>query len=105
MIDLAPEHLSFIREIIYRHIAACKVYVFGSRNQGNAKKYSDLDLAVQAQGKLTIQEIGRITEDFQESSLPFRVDLHDWHRLSDEFRRIIEKDCELLPEWTSAEKF
>ena len=36
-------------------------------------------------------KIAELKEAFQESELPFRVDLLDWNAISDEFRIVIEK--------------
>ena len=35
--------------------------------------------------------LAELKEAFQESELPFRVDLLDWNAISDEFRTVIEK--------------
>lgn len=34
--------------------------------------------------------MGRAREAFEESDLPFKVDLVDWSLISEEFRRLIE---------------
>ena len=65
--------------------------VFGSRINGTAKPYSDLDLAVVGQKALDWRILAKLKEAFQESELPFRVDLLDWNAISDEFRNVIEK--------------
>jgi len=38
----------------------------------------------------------QLQEDFENSSLPFRVELLDWHNISDEFRKIIAKQYLVL---------
>jgi len=40
MIDIAPEHLDMVKNILRRHISAREVWVFGYRATGTAKKYS-----------------------------------------------------------------
>ena len=56
-----------------------------------AKDYSDLDLAVSGEGPLDWRTLGRLKEAFEESDLPMRVDVLDWHALSDDFRRVVER--------------
>ena len=38
----------------------------------------------------------RLKEAFEESDLPFRVDVLDWHAISDRFHKVIEKKYEVL---------
>jgi len=45
---------------------------------------------------MTLSEIGRIKEAFQESDLLFRVDVIDWNRTSEIFRNIIAQKFEEL---------
>jgi predicted nucleotidyltransferase len=63
--------------------------VFGSRATGRARRYSDLDLAIDASRRLTLAEIARLNEAFSDSDLPYRVDLVDWHDIDDRWRQII----------------
>jgi len=76
------------------------VWVFGSRAKGTAKKASDLDLAIDAGRPLTRAESISLWDEFEESDLPYRVDVVDLHTISESFREIIEQDKVLLPEAT-----
>lgn len=91
MIDVAPEHLEMVLALLSNYLPEGEVRVFGSRFSGTAKPYSDLDLAVVGQNKLDWRVLAELKEAFQESELPFRVDLLDWNAISDEFRAVIEK--------------
>ena len=62
---------------------------FGSRANGTAREYSDLDLAVVGEGPLDRSIMGRHQAAFEESRLPMRVDVHDWHTIPDRFRQEI----------------
>ena len=46
MIDLNPNHLETVRQILAEHVPACEVRAFGSHVTWTANDYSDLDLAV-----------------------------------------------------------
>lgn len=70
--------------------------VFGSRVDGSPKPYSDLDLAFVAEKELNLAAIGRLKEAFEESDLPFRVDVLDWNSISEDFRKIIAQKYEVL---------
>lgn len=98
MINIPQEHLEIIHNILRRHVPQCEVRVFGSRIIDTVKKYSDLDLALVGKDKLSDAILYSLKEDFQESDLPFRVDVLDWHAISNEFRCVIEKKYEILQE-------
>ena len=92
MIDVAPEHLEIVLALLSKYLPECEVRAFGSRFSGIAKPYSDLDLAVVGKNTLDWRTLAELKETFQESELPFRVDLLDWNAISDEFRTVIEKN-------------
>jgi uncharacterized protein len=96
MIDVSPEHLDTIKVILRKRVPGCEVRAFGSRVSGASRSYSDLDLAVAGREKLDRDTIRLLKEDFENSSLPFRVDVLDWHQIDESFRKIIDKECEMV---------
>jgi predicted nucleotidyltransferase len=72
------------------------VRAFGSRVNWTAKGYSDLDLAVVGSGKLSDDTLRHLREAFEESDLPFRVDVLDWHAASPAFQKVIEKQYKIV---------
>ena len=74
----------------------CEVRAFGSRVTWTAKDYSDLDLAVVGEGPLDWRALGRLKEAFEESELPMRVDVLDWHAISESFQKVVERDYVVL---------
>lgn len=57
------------------------VLIFGSRAKGVFHKGSDVDLAIDG-GNVAPKTLRQIKSDFEESSLPYRVDLLDFNTLS-----------------------
>lgn len=98
MIDLASRHLEIVKHILGAHVPEVEVRVFGSRVNSKSCKYSDLDLALVAAEKISLDRIESLKCAFAESDLPFQVDVLDWHSLSPEFRKVIEKGYEVLQE-------
>jgi type I restriction enzyme S subunit len=90
MIDLRPDQLATVRAILQAEVPECEVWVFGSRAKWTAKDSSDLDLALVASERLPSPKLGRLREAFKDSYLPIKVDVVDIHRVSEEFRKIIE---------------
>jgi len=91
MIDLSPEHLALVRQILADHLPAVEVRAFGSRVTGKSRPYSDLDLVIMSREKIDRPILYRLEEAFEASVLPFRVDVLDWQRLSGSFQRMIEQ--------------
>ena len=98
MIDLRPDHLNTVQGILAEHVPECEVRAFGSRAAWTAKDYSDLDLAIVGAGPLEWRTLGRLREAFEESSLPMRVDVLDWHAIPESFRRVIEQGYVVVQE-------
>ena len=96
MIDVTPEQLAEIKRILEEHVPDCEVRAFGSRVTGRVKPWSDLDLAVVGTGPLGWRRQGYLVEAFQESTLPFRVDVLDWHDVSPSFQAIIDEQYAVI---------
>ena len=97
-VDLNPNHLGTVKAILAEHVPECEVRAFGSRATWTAKDYSDLDLAVVGEGPLDWRTLDRLKEAFEESDLPMRVDVLDWHNTSESFREVIERDYVVVRE-------
>ncbi|MBU1121403.1 MAG: nucleotidyltransferase domain-containing protein [Candidatus Omnitrophica bacterium] len=96
MIDVAPCYMEIIQDILEKYILNWEVRAFGSRVNGTAKEYSDLDLVIVGKEKLPKKTLYILREEFQESDLPFRVEIMDWQTISDEFKKIIEQGYEVV---------
>ena len=98
-IDLSVEHRRLVLDILHAHLPPqTRAWVFGSRATGGARRYSDLDLALDAGRPLTINELAILAEAFSESDLPYKVDVVDWRGIGDRFRRIIAGQLVALAE-------
>lgn len=98
MIDLSAEQLESVKRILTVLGPGCEVWAYGSRVTGNARKYSDLDLVIKAEAPIDQAVLFGLKDAFETSDLPFRVDVLDWNRISDEFKkRILEKHTVILP--------
>ena len=98
MIDLNPNHLATVERILTEHVPECEVRAFGSRATWTSKDYSDLDLAVVGKGPLDWRTLSHLRESFEDSDLPIRVDVLDWHSISERFRSVIARDYVVVQE-------
>ena len=75
-----------------------KIYLFGSWGRGEQNKSSDVDIAVEYNTKSDRTKIALLRELFEESAIPYRVDVVDLQFVSDTLRKEILKEGLL---WTA----
>lgn len=90
-LDLTAPDLDEVKAILRAHVPDIEVRAFGSRVAGTARKTSDLDLALMTEAPFDLDRLGALRDALSESDLPFRVDLVDWARTSEDFRQHISK--------------
>lgn len=92
---LASTDLAIVRCILAEHLPPdITVMAYGSRAHGrNLKPFSYLDLALAAHGRpVKFALLGRLRQAFEDSDLPFRVDVIDLERCDPSFRALIAGD-------------
>ncbi|MDE0667617.1 MAG: restriction endonuclease subunit S [bacterium] len=102
LIDLNPRSLRTVQRILADHVPECEVRAYGSRARWEAKDYSDLDLAVAGDGPTDRGILGDLREAFEESDLPIRVEVVDWHTIDEAFRARIKPDSVVIQPSTVA---
>jgi len=96
-LDVQPDHLMLVRKILRQHLPqGARALIFGSRAHGDARPYSDLDLALDAGRPLELDVLAELREAFSESDLPYKVDLIDLATVDPGFRARIEAGAVLL---------
>lgn len=82
--------------MLSEHLPGREVRVFGSRATGRAKPHSDLDLIVMGDEPVAALTHAELVSDFDESDLPFRVDLVLWRNAPPALRAVIAREAERL---------
>jgi predicted nucleotidyltransferase len=104
-IDIRPQDLAIVQRIVQNTLPqGVHIWVFGSRAQGTAKKASDLDLAVDAGRPLMPSEVTALADAFEESDLPYTVDVVDMQTVNERFLKIIDEAKLPLPTIAPATK-
>jgi predicted nucleotidyltransferase len=94
VIAVSTAELTIVRQILQTHVPECEVRAFGSRVRGTHKPHSDLDLVVIGAARLPVPRLGLLQEAFRDSTLPFRVDVLDWHAIPASFPTVIDAGYE-----------
>ena len=83
------KYLSEVKKIIAKYIDPEQntVFVFGSRALGTASKFSDYDIGIEGM-KLSPTTYFDLESEFEESDIPYTVDIVDFNNVSENFRRV-----------------
>lgn len=87
-INVTKEELVIIKDIL-KNIP--NTYLFGSRTTGKNKKFSDLDICLKK--NISDYDYEILKEKFEKSDLPFSVDIVEYNKVSDAFKKVIDKEC------------
>ncbi len=83
---LTDEQFDLVRRIVLKYAdpERNRPVIFGSRATGEAKRYSDLDIGFLGE-PLTWGRLGMMSADFDDSSLPYVVDLVNFSTVDSPF--------------------
>jgi len=92
-LELNPRHLRQLLSLLSEHAPDAEVWAYGSRATGGSHEGSDLDLVLRhPEHPGTPQShLHRLRAALSESDLPIVVEVLDWARIPDAFRREIER--------------
>lgn len=90
-VDVSSTQLETVLNILKKNLPPnTTVWVFGSRAGKTKKAFSDLDLAIDATAPLLYSTLVNLKNDFEESDLPYKVDVVDWHLIDAAFQARIK---------------
>ena len=94
-IDITADQRRIVLHLVRAHLPDVDVWAYGSRVNGNARPHSDLDIvAFTAPGQN--ERVADLRHAFEESDLPFAIDLFAWDDLPESFHRHIERGYVVL---------
>ncbi len=84
------EYQKEIKRIILQFLdtSKYKVFIFGSRATGEAKKFSDYDIGIIGERPVPSRVKVLIEEALEESNLPYKVDIVDFTLVSSSFKEV-----------------
>ena len=85
-IQIEDSDFIILKEILLKY--PYKFYAYGSRVNGNSKRYSDLDIYC----KEKMKEIIELKMDLEDSNITIKVDVLDVDSCTSEFREIIKEE-------------
>ena len=90
MINLEQRYLHMLKTILAQYLPVDMVYIFGSRTTTSIKPFSDIDLIIMSEHPLPLNTMAQLINACEESDLPYKVDIVEWHTLSAAFQEHIK---------------
>lgn len=89
-IGLNSSEKRIIQEIVQKYLANTefKSFIFGSRATGKGNEFSDVDIGVEGSEPLPVDIKFELEDAFEESDLPYVVEIVDFSKVSDQFKNI-----------------
>lgn len=89
-----PSPLAEVRRIVLEGLRGhrARVYLFGSRARGEARRASDIDVAILPLNPLPPGLLSSIRESLEESHVPYKVDVVDLSQVEPTFRERVERE-------------
>lgn len=105
MLEVRQKDAEILMRLLAQHVSGAEVWSYGSRVKGSAHSSSDLDLVLRNPADLSVPQIGlaQLRDALAESDLPILVDVVDWARIPESFRREIEKEHHVMRQATRLE--
>ena len=79
---LSDRTLATLDSIFRKYPGIQQAILYGSRAKGNFRKGSDIDLTLKTDGTFTRTDLLRIAGDFDDSDMPYFVDVSIYEKLS-----------------------
>ena len=94
-IDLTIEQHKEVLTLLNKYIPNTDVWAYGSRVKFTSRPASDLDMVAFSTPEQKM-DIYNLKEAFEESDLPFRVDLFVWDEIPEQFKNNITNEHVIL---------
>ena len=90
--ELIDQSEAYIRKNLRKHIPPqVKIYLYGSRAHGNNRWNSDYDIWID--GEIPVRILSELSEDLEESFVPFRVEIVTTLQLTGRFGERVKQEA------------
>lgn len=87
---LHQDYQNLIREIVNKYVSKnAKIFVFGSSVRSD--RFKDIDIGIQ-NTEASEASLAKAKEELEESILPYKVDIIDFSKVEEDFKKQVFKD-------------
>ncbi len=93
----SDHYLAVVKKIVLQNIPKDRfnVFLFGSRTSKKHRHSSDIDIGIKGHKPIDDKVILKIKEEIDESIVPFKVDIIDFSKVDDKFKKVALKEYEI----------
>ena len=83
----------YAARVIRRHLSdpAYRIFLFGSRASGSAAERSDIDIGIEGPAPVPHPALGAIHDELEEAPTLFTIDVVDFKRMPENFRKVAQQ--------------
>lgn len=89
--QVRPAEKQFVIKTILSFVPDAKIIAYGSRIRGDARRYSDLDIAIESDKEIPLGVLAEMEAEFADSDLPYKIDLVPSNQMNRNFRKKISQ--------------
>lgn len=83
--------LKLIQAKVHQHLPSSRAFIFGSRALDTNRRFSDVDIGIISKQKIKGYLWENLSEELENSSLPYQINLVDFQTVSPEFKKVALK--------------
>lgn len=90
---LKQHHLQLTKDILAQHLDLnqYRPFIFGSWAKNTHRPYSDMDIGLEGPQPIPNDTMFKIKNAFEDSDLPYFVDVVDFATVSDQFKQVAKQ--------------
>lgn len=92
MLNVKEEYLKELKEIFNSYCPKAEIWAYGSRVKNDCHQGSDLDLTIKNFNEEN-KDISKLKNLINDSNIPFLIDINEFDKLPEYFKKEIEKSC------------
>jgi predicted nucleotidyltransferase len=87
------EAADFAAAVVRRHVPdpTYRIFLFGSRAEGTAHERSDIDIGIEGPSAVPLEALSLIQEELEEAPTLYTIDVVDFTRVPEKFRRVARR--------------
>lgn len=90
---ISKKTIKQIKNIVFKFLdpQEDKVFIFGSQASKKGRRYSDIDIGIESSKKISLLTMFAIRSQFEDSDIPYTVDIVDFRSVSSLFKKLAER--------------
>ena len=80
----------------YLNLSEYRIFIFGSRILNKGDDRSDIDIGIEGNKEIPYETMFKIKEEIEEIPVLYKIDIVDFNKVSEDFKKVSMKFIELI---------